>query len=239
MTSGSLAAQGGLDTEKTIILKFNNWTNDPDVPRWLNFMGYSSPTVSSVKAVKPNNQGKTDVLITVEREGLINRELLSIKTTKSESGGNQLTRFWPSVLKERYGLNDNLITILRNFTGETWWTEVGKKPRRIMLNRIPKTQQADLIKSFGEIKLELIRWMFMGAEPIRFFLSVYGESSDNFLINKMEDVVAHYSKGPVVITPRGGLRVGRVTLQRKGGDKGAFSACQLQSKININQLWGI
>ena len=39
-------------------------------------------------------------------------------------------------------------------------------------------------------------------------------------------------KGPVEITRQGNLKIGRITMQRKGGDGGRETAKMLQFKIN-------
>ena len=38
--------------------------------------------------------------------------------------------------------------------------------------------------------------------------------------------------GDIIVTDKGSLRIGRITMQRKGGDGGRESAKMLQFKIN-------
>ncbi|OAV02307.1 hypothetical protein AO381_1598 [Moraxella catarrhalis] len=47
----------------------------------------------------------------------------------------------------------------------------------------------------------------------------------------------HYGDGDVVISPRGSLKIGRVTMQRKGGDNGRPTANMLQFKIDPAELF--
>jgi len=47
----------------------------------------------------------------------------------------------------------------------------------------------------------------------------------NFVLN-------HFGNGEVQITPRGSFKIGRITMQRKGGDGGRPTANMLQFKIN-------
>jgi hypothetical protein len=51
-------------------------------------------------------------------------------------------------------------------------------------------------------------------------------------LRRVEDVVRFYSEGPVTITRGGNLKIGRVTMQRKGGDGGRDTSKMLQFKIN-------
>jgi hypothetical protein len=42
----------------------------------------------------------------------------------------------------------------------------------------------------------------------------------------------NFYDGDVVISPRGSFKIGKITIQRKGGDAGRASANMLQFKIN-------
>ena len=48
----------------------------------------------------------------------------------------------------------------------------------------------------------------------------------------MAMVMNFYGNGPVRITRDGSLRIGRIGMQRKGGDNGRPSAAMLQFKID-------
>lgn len=41
------------------------------------------------------------------------------------------------------------------------------------------------------------------------------------------------------MTPRGSLKIGRITVQRKGGDNGRKTANMLQFKINPTEIFNI
>ena len=49
---------------------------------------------------------------------------------------------------------------------------------------------------------------------------------------KNHEVISYYGTGDVKITKRGNLKIGRITMQRKGGDGGSPSANMLQFKLN-------
>ena len=51
--------------------------------------------------------------------------------------------------------------------------------------------------------------------------------------------INHYSEGEVLITSRGSLKLGRVTMQRKGGDAGRDTANMLQFKVDPTELFNI
>ena len=58
-----------------------------------------------------------------------------------------------------------------------------------------------------------------------------------WVLKPMNYVLNHYGAGEVSITPRGSLKLGRVTVQRKGGDGGRKTANMLQFKVNPTELF--
>ena len=55
----------------------------------------------------------------------------------------------------------------------------------------------------------------------------------------MNIAVNHFSQGNVIITKRGNFTIGKITMQRKGGDGGRITANMLQFKINPAELFEI
>ena len=53
------------------------------------------------------------------------------------------------------------------------------------------------------------------------------------------ETIKFYSDGPVELTRSGNLKIGRITMQRKGGDNGRDTAKMLQFKINPVQVFDI
>jgi hypothetical protein len=49
---------------------------------------------------------------------------------------------------------------------------------------------------------------------------------------KPMNYVLNFFDGDVAITPRGSFNIGKITIQRKGGDGGRTTANMLQFKIN-------
>lgn len=56
---------------------------------------------------------------------------------------------------------------------------------------------------------------------------------------KIEDAIRYFCEGKVEITSRGNLKIGRITMQRKGGDGGRDTAKQLQFKMNPAELFDV
>jgi len=52
----------------------------------------------------------------------------------------------------------------------------------------------------------------------------------------MDRVKDFFGYGSIVITDRGNIRIGKITVQRKGGDAGRETAKMLQFKINPAEI---
>lgn len=59
----------------------------------------------------------------------------------------------------------------------------------------------------------------------------------HWVLKNINDVLQHYGAGDVVVSPRGSIKIGRVTMQRKGGDNGRATANMLQFKIDPTELF--
>jgi hypothetical protein len=58
-----------------------------------------------------------------------------------------------------------------------------------------------------------------------------------WVIKSSVDAIKCFGDGPVEITKAGNLKIGRITMQRKGGDNGRETANMLQFKINPVRLF--
>lgn len=56
-------------------------------------------------------------------------------------------------------------------------------------------------------------------------------------LKNTNEVIQHYSFGNVELSPRGSIKIGKITMQRKGGDGGRETANMLQFKINPAELF--
>ena len=65
------------------------------------------------------------------------------------------------------------------------------------------------------------------------------EKQAKWILKPINFVINYFGNGEVVITPRGSVKIGKITMQRKGGDGGRESAKMLQFKINPAELFDI
>jgi hypothetical protein len=63
------------------------------------------------------------------------------------------------------------------------------------------------------------------------------KENEDWVLKSINECINFFGNDSVMITPRGNISIGRITMQRKGGDGGRDSAKMLQFKINPTQLF--
>ena len=63
------------------------------------------------------------------------------------------------------------------------------------------------------------------------------KENSRWILKPMNFCLNHFGNGVVEITKQGNFKIGRITMQRKGGDNGRDTAKMLQFKINPAELF--
>ena len=103
---------------------------------------------------------------------------------------------------------------------------VTKKIKKLNINFFIKNKLliiADILKGRGKFSAE---W----------YLVIHRHKKTKKIIKNcikpMNKVMSFFGSGSIDITPKGSLKIGKITMQRKGGDDGEDTAKMLQFKIN-------
>jgi hypothetical protein len=231
---GSQTAKGGFKNEDEIRDKFNNWKNDREAQGWLASMGYKPTETEYVVASKPHGE-KSDIEVRVKTGGVENREGVSIKLVSSATGFNQIDKRWLAMYAKIWKMPADVQTALRHFVGETPPSKPGRDPKRMFLTELSADSQKAIVDFFTTNKTQIVSDLFEGdGLHAAGWLMVAFKATPNtrWTLRRSTDVVKFFAEGPVVVTKQGNLRIGRITMQRKGGDGGRESAKMLQFKIN-------
>lgn len=239
---GSEIAKGGFKNEDDVVRKFNDWKNDEDAQKWLAIMGYPINEIEKVEAMKLHGY-KTDVQvqITVYLKKAIAAENLSIKLVSNPQGFNQIDKRWVDKYVEMWEIPADITKILKTFTGEIAPTKLGlKDKRRTFLNEMSENDQQKIIDYFTKNKILVVSDILKGSGKFSagwmlVALVTNGESS--WILKSINHAMNVFADGPVRITNQGSLKIGKITMQRKGGDAGRDSAKMLQFKINPVELF--
>ncbi len=191
---------------------------------------------------------KADVQIRVKIfiDNILYTENISLKKANSDAGYNQVDKRPVSNYKKMWGFNNNIEKTLKLFTGELSPSDIYtstqidklKDKRRLFLTELPEKDVCELIAFIDNNKILIINDILKGrgALSVEWFLVTKKESehSVEWILKDINNVCNHYAQGNTEVSPRGSLRIGRVTMQRKGGTPDPRS---LQFKINPLELF--
>lgn len=231
---GSQIAKAGFANEAVIAAKFNNWQSDADARLWLAAMGFPPSRIRSVVARRPHGE-KSDVELTVSIDDRTYASGISIKLVSNKTGFNQIDKRWVSAYARAWKMPPDVIEALKLFVGEIRPKKPTRTAGRMYLNELSKEQQDAVVSFFTTNKETIASDLFEGDGKYAagWFLVAY-RAGDKPLwaFRSARDAENFFSEGPVVITRAGNLKIGRITMQRKGGDGGRETAKMLQFKIN-------
>jgi len=241
---GSQIAKNGFKNEDDIAEKFNNWKTDPESPVWLSIMGYQIDNIEYVFAVVLHGY-KTDVQvqITVKLKTLIDAQNIQVKLVSNINGFNQVDKRWVDKYIDLWSIPYNVVNILKRYTGEISPDILNPKDnRRMFIHEFSHIDQSilyswlennkvliinDIIKGRGQFAAE---WMLVAQKIQR---------NSRWVLHPINLCINHFGRGGIEFTKRGNIRLGNVTIQRKGGDSGRETANMLQFKINPAELFNL
>ena len=238
---GSQTAKDGFKNENDVVDKFNNWKDDNLAKEWLLAMNYNLNEIEYVKASKIKGSFKADVQVQINVEiklkKLLDVQNLQVKLVSNPSGFNQIDKRWVDKYTELWEIRDDIVKILKHFTGEVQpYIPNPKDSRRMFMNEFAEKEQ-ELILDFIKMNQSLIvsdilkgRGQF-AAEWMLVILKIK-EQEVKWALKPMNFCLNLFGNGKVEITKQGSIRIGNITIQRKGGDGGRRTAQMLQFKIN-------
>ncbi|MCS6795107.1 MAG: type II restriction endonuclease [Raineya sp.] len=239
---GSQIAKAGFRNEEDIIVKFKNWQDDIDAQNWLQIMNYNLDEIEYVEAIKICGY-KTDVQlqVSVKLKKGIDLQNIQVKLVSNLRGFNQIDKHWVDYYVRLWEIPNEITHILKRYTGEIppnvssvrdkrrmFADEFSDSEQKIILKWLQINQTmivSDILKGRGKFAAE---WMLV-AQKIN--------SNAKWVLKSMNFCLNFFGNGEIIITQRGNFKIGRITMQRKGGDGGKNTANMLQFKINPAELF--
>lgn len=236
---GSKTAKSGFENEDDVVAKFNNWLKDLDAKEWLIAMNYKINEIESVTAVKVPGHHKADVQVqvSIKLKKAIGLENISLKLVTTSTGFNQIDKREIDKYVEMWDIPSDITEALRLFTGNTKPAVKGlKDPGRMLLTEMPEKIQNKIVEFFSKNKILIVSDLLKGNDEFSadWFMVVWKIPNENpkWIIKDINFVLNFYGDGEVRITKQGSLAIGKIGMQRKGGDGGRPSSQMLQFKIN-------
>ncbi len=239
---GSKTAKDGFRNEEAVVTKFNNWKIDNDAQNWLIIMGYLLDEIEYVEAIKLSGF-KTDVQvqITIKLKKAIDAQNIQVKLVSNPKGFNQIDKRWVDSYATLWDIPTEIVDTLKSFTGENPPTSSNlrdNKKRRMFIDEFAQEEQEKLIRWIDQNKLLIVSDILKGRGEFaaEWILVIQKLEQHYWALKPMNYCLNHFGNGNVEVTPRGSIKIGRITMQRKGGDGGRKTANMLQFKINPSEL---
>jgi hypothetical protein len=105
----------------------------------------------------------------------------------------------------------------------------------MFLDELSAEQQKLVIDFFTVHRQQVLHDLFRGDGPHAatwFMVAWKPGDKTSWILKRDEDVEHFFGDGKIELTSAGNLKIGKVTVQRKGGDAGRDTAKMLQFKIN-------
>lgn len=242
---GSNTAKNGFKNETYVADEFNKWVNSECAQEWLTAMAWNHAEIENVNAEKVKGFTKTDIQVRInlkELPDLPDIQNVQVKLVSNPVGFNQIDKRWLKKYKEIWSIPEDVYTLLQHFTGELKpYIKNPRDKRRMFADEFNIHEQNKLLEFFNKNKDNIISDILRGkdeyaAEWMLVILKVTKDVPIKSKLVHINDVIRHFSEGEVCISPRGSFKLGRITIQRKGGDGGKPTANMLQFKINPAEL---
>lgn len=241
---GSQTAKDGFKNEQDICNKFNNWQYDIEAKQWLIIMQYDLEQIEYVKAIILHGyKADVNVQVQIKLKSAIDTENIQVKLVSNKRGFNQIDKRWLSHYREMWSIPDDIYKLLQHYTGELKPNKQNvRDSRRMFVDEFNENNQKQLLKWFSINKTLILSDIIKGRGQFSAEWVLVAQKIDNnarWILVNINQALQHYSEGEVRISPKGSIYIGRVTMQRKGGDGGRETANMLQFKLDPTQLFDI
>ena len=183
---------------------------------------------------------KTDVQvqITIFMKHAISVENLSVKLVSNPQGFNQVDKRRVDDYKALWNMPDDVARLLKLFTGEIIPSKQNLRDRRRMFFDEMATAERDKIFDFfREKKILVVSDILRGRGDFTagwMLVALRTATVVKWVLKNINEAMQIFGKGEVRFTDRGSLKIGRITMQRKGGTP---DPTKLQFKVNPVNLF--
>ena len=253
---GSKTAKGGFANEYAIANKFKDWKKDKEAQEWLKFIGYNLNKIEKVDAIVLQGY-KTDVhvKVTIVLKEAISIQNFSVKKANSDADYNQVDKRLVRNYMRLWDMPENIAILLEIFCGKISPKQLLKEERitkekykklrdnrRFFMDEFENKHKKAIVDFFKKNKLLIVTDILEGRGQFAadwMLVTRYDKSKDetSWIIADINKAMSIFSEGEVKISPKGSISLGRITLQRKGGDGGRETGKMLQFKIKPCDLF--
>lgn len=243
-TSGSDIAKNGFRNEEDVAYKFNNWQDDTEARTWLTIMSYDLEKIETVKAlVLKGHKADIQVQVFIKLKNVFDLQNVQVKLVSNKKGFNQIDKRRLSKYLELWNIPSNVYGLLEYYTGEKLPRDKNtKNKKRMFANEFTEIEQKNILDWIEKNKIMIVSDIIRGrGEFASEWILVAQKITQNsrWVLKHITDCINYYGSGEILISSRGTFKIGKITMQRKGGDGGADTAKMLQFKIDPTELFNI
>ena len=252
---GSRIAKAGFRNEDDICRKFNAWQTDKDARDWLRAMNVRPEEIRSVRATTIHGH-KADLEVRIRTSSAAHAEKeskgeknaagesvqgISVKLVSSSNGFNQIDKRWLKTYARMWKMPPDVVAAMKLYLGESPPQGKTRRANRMYLSELPVASRRAVVAFFRSHKSRIISDLLRGdgAHAADWFMVTLKseQGPPRWTIRSVQETIRFYSEGDVVMTRYGNLKLGRISMQRKGGDNGRPTANMLQFKLNPAKLF--
>ncbi|MFH0947450.1 MAG: hypothetical protein V1833_00410 [Elusimicrobiota bacterium] len=170
------------------------------------------------------------IRITIKIGNILKIENLSLKKANADADYNQIDKRTVDTYRQMWKFDDEIVLWLKIFTGEinpkSQVPLIGKikqrDVRRLFLDEMPVVIQDKIIQFFQKNKILVISDILKGRGGLSadwMLVTKYNkdEKTTEWTLQDINKVMNFFGTDEVVISPKGSLHIGQITMQRKGG----------------------
>lgn len=239
---GSQTARNGFRNEQDIAECFNHWQQHREAQEWLEIMGYDLSQIENVQAVVLHGyKADLNVKVFIFYKSAVDIQNIQVKLVSNKKGFNQIDKRWLKNYQKMWGFDDEILRLLQYFTGELKpYRSNTRSQKRMFLFELTENEQTLILNWFRQNKILVLSDIIRGrgefsAEWVLVVQKI--ENNARWVLKNINFVLQHYGTGEIELSPRGSIKLGRVTIQRKGGDGGRDTANMLQFKLDPTELF--
>ena len=245
----SETAKGGFRNEEWIASQFNDHKRSHWAEGWLKTMGYGLDSIDHICSQTTRKMGffnKADVLVLAEN----NVEWISVK--KFTASFSQIDKKWTDAYAKLWNMPEDVKGIFKKYCGEkehrpsdmlgeTQLRQISDR-RRFRMDELSGAQRERVLDFLDDNRRKIVRDVIAGSgkASAKWMLLVEERNGSPYRSTVLPiDAVIGYCTGVAAITTQGNLKLGKLTIQRKGGDAGKPTAQMLQFKFSPRGLFDI
>ena len=177
------------------------------------------------------------------RSEAIDSQKTLLKIIECDSGYHTVDERDLNVCCKLWDIPNDVYKTLQYFTGELQpYKDDTRDKRRMFFDEMTEKERKTVLDWFANNKVLILSDILRGrGEFCAKWVLVAQKVQNNakWVLKNINEVMQHYSQGNTTFSPRGSIKIGRITVQRKGGDGGRDTANMLQFKINPLELFDL